>query len=101
MEYLIGLKGIILSLLFIFIGFLLLRLHVNTRISINRWADENKLNIVKKNFMPWHSTWLYGGLHPAKFKIAVQDIKGNKEIYWITGDGILAFKNRINVKKSR
>ena len=92
MEYLIGINGIILSLLFIFIGFLLLRLHVNTRISINRWAVENKLTIVKINFIPWHFTWLYGGLHPAKFKIAVQDIKGNKEIYWINGDSILAFK---------
>ena len=92
MEYLIGTNGIILSLLFIFIGFLLLRLHVNTRISINRWAVENKLTIVKINFIPWHSTWLYGGLHPANYKIAFQDITGNKEIYWINGDGILALK---------
>ncbi len=81
--------------------YLLLRLHFRTKFSINEWAKDNQFEIIWIKYTPWY--WfirlLSGGIHPANFRVLVQNQEGEHTEFQITGGGFFLISDSIKVKE--
>jgi hypothetical protein len=72
-----------------------------TRKAIDLWAEENGFNIVTKRYIPWHCTWIAGGIHPANFKVVVTNLKGEFEGYSIRVSGFFWLDHKLKIKRTK
>ena len=92
---------IIVTIFLVLVVYIFWSINYRTRKAIDLWAEKNSFNIVTKRYIPWHCTWIAGGIHPANFKVVVTNLKDELEEYWIRARGFFWLDHKLKVERTK